>query len=171
MFAIFGILLSSKLFGTSWSYDIESFCKFHYSSVAYEKPVSTVVAHIGVLAEKPLFSGAASGDYHWQNVQDVNLGQASSPSSVDFSGSAILRSSGGKFGDRILYPVVQYFVGFADGTGLISEVYELNVTKTLQFERYSTGWEAERELMREAFYSDEPILSSSCEEFILVSIG
>ena len=124
---LFFFTLSATAEATSWKSDIVYFVRAHYSTKAYGKEVQSVMVHTGVLEQDgPAWRGAGEVLY-WADSKDIFLQKRGD----HFSGQFQLMASSSKFGPFVKYPVIQYWVTFADGTRNISEVYPIAVEREL----------------------------------------
>ncbi|SMF18945.1 hypothetical protein [Pseudobacteriovorax antillogorgiicola] len=159
------IILSSFMahtaFATSWNFNSTTLCKLHYSSTAYGKEVESVVAHTGLYTEKGSYTGIPSGVFFWSDIQDISLDRKD-PSSP-LVGNVVLSGSGGQWRDTVLYPVVQYFVTFNDGSSLISNVHEIEIIKEISSRDYREYTKSIEKLNNE-FLGSSPITRTECVE-------
>jgi hypothetical protein len=166
LFALTVMSQAAQIQATTWRSEFECFVKLHYTKVAYGKPVSHVMAHIGVEQLKGATWMGAMAETEWANVQNVELkaeGQA-------FLGQAVLKGETGKIGPYFKNFVVQYWVNFDDGTGFISPVYPITVQNTKSTYSWD-DYEKARAMLIEQSNLQPFWESTSCEQIEKITLG
>jgi hypothetical protein len=151
---------------TTWHSRFDCFVKLHYTKMAYGKAVSQVIAHIGIEQLKGASWMGASSETEWADVQDVAL----KPQDQAFLAQAVLKGESGKIGPYFKNFVVQYWVRFEDGSGMISEVFPIPVSSR----RSTSSWqeyEKARSSIVEAAAAQAFWEGTSCVQVEMVSLG
>ena len=118
---VFGFATPSAFaswYGTESTYSV----KYDFSGRAWGKEVASVTVHTGVLIELRDASGVNRPELFWQDIQDVVMLRSGDRFAAD---ATVIGVAGGGTGHDYtadLGPVAQYWVVFADGSRLISEV-------------------------------------------------
>ncbi|MEI8346308.1 MAG: hypothetical protein WCG27_02495, partial [Pseudomonadota bacterium] len=103
---------------------------YHFTTVAYNKEVESVRAHIGVVQQK------GTDKPYWDSVKDLDLERKNGHF---YAKGELVGSQGGGSGEPPLAnlgPVVQYFVKFKDGSTLISETWGIFMDRS--FNRFAS---------------------------------
>ncbi len=161
---ISAVLLSGLLASSASA--AEYFVKYHYSAEAYQKPVSEVMVHTGILCQ----SWLDEGKEYWTQVNDLILQKHED----HFGGALYLQGSSAKYRDYCEQPVVQYWVNFADGSSLVSPVYPVICDDSIavDFSQAQAGevYLGERQRLMQELQMDEAGKGTHCARLGFMNI-
>lgn len=105
------------------------YCEFHFTKFSFDKSVNRVMAHAGIATIRSSYPYIDEPDYYWQDVKDTDLKYQGEKIDA-FIGKRVLtaRHRSGSREDTI-FPIVQFWVTFDDGTEMILDEVEMEVSQ------------------------------------------